>query len=72
MYNAFRQDLRFMVDLLIKNNASVNESDNKGKSALYYAVKKRKVVAATKLLEAGASMEGKDDEGRTVLHLAAQ
>ena len=38
---------------------------------LHY-IPSRNVRAAMKLLEAGATVEGKDNEGRTVLHLAAQ
>jgi ankyrin repeat protein len=50
----------------------VNDRDNKSQSALQYALKSHNVVAAMTLLKAGASVEGKDDEGRTVLHLAAK
>ncbi len=38
-----------LVDLLIQNNASVNESDNGGTSAFYYAVEKGDRVSAMKL-----------------------
>ena len=50
----------------------MNDSDNKSQSALQYALKSHNVVAAMTLLEDGASIEGKNDEGRTVLHLSAE
>ena len=52
----------------IKNNSNVNDTDNRGKSALYDAVERGNMVSAYGLLEAGASVEGKDDKERTVLH----
>ena len=61
-----------LLDLLIKNNANVNDRDNKRQSALQYALESHNVDASMTLLEAGASTEGKDQQGRTVLHLAAK
>ena len=48
----------------------MNDTDNRGKSALYYAVERRNMVSAYGLhiLEAGANVEGKYDKERTVLH----
>ncbi|CAB4015640.1 ankyrin repeat [Paramuricea clavata] len=39
---------------------------------LHYAAEWGYIVAAMKLIKAGASVKGKDNEGRTVLHLAVQ
>jgi ankyrin repeat protein len=72
IHHAIQRGDEKILDLLIKKNASVNDRYNKGKSALYYTTESRNVRAAIKLLEAGATVEGKDNERRTVLHLAAQ
>ena len=52
------------------SNLNLNAQDNLGKTALHYTVKQNNVAAADKLLKAGANVEAKDKEGRTILYHA--
>ncbi|XP_028392372.1 uncharacterized protein LOC114516948 [Dendronephthya gigantea] len=64
-----------IIDLLLKNNGNVKDIDSRGMSVLHYAVGGQwlhAVAIAEKLIKAGASVDLKNNEGQTVLHLAAQ
>lgn len=50
---------------LLKQCAEINEVDEKGYSALYYARKKETVTA---LLDAGIDINHQNNEGKTILH----
>jgi ankyrin repeat protein len=59
LHLAVENDDQKFLNLLIQNSASVNDTDNRGKSALHYAVERDNMVAAIRLLEAGAILEEK-------------
>jgi ankyrin repeat protein len=65
-----------LLELLLKDNASLNDLDRKGKTALYYALEYAletgKPTFAFKLSEAGEkALLVKDQVGMTLLHYAA-
>jgi len=58
-----------MVKFLLKNGAKVNEVDLLGRSALFYAVGKIWVDVTEILVNAGADVNIKENQGRTVEYL---
>ncbi|HSW59797.1 MAG TPA: ankyrin repeat domain-containing protein [bacterium] len=58
-----------MVKFLLKNGAKVNEVDLLGRSALFYAVGKIWVDVTEMLINAGADVGIKENQGRTVEYL---
>jgi uncharacterized protein len=58
-----------MVEFLLKNGARVNEVDLLGRSALFYAVGKIWVDVTEILINAGADVNVKENQGRTVEYL---
>ena len=72
MHLAAEQGDEKLIDLLITNNANVNDIDREGNFIFHGAVVWVNVGIAEKLIKAGASMEKKNDEGQTVLHLTAK
>lgn len=58
-----------MVKFLLNKGAKVNDLDNEGRSALFYAVGKIWVDVTKMLVDAGADVNIRDSQGRTVEYL---
>jgi len=58
-----------MVKFLLNKGAKVNDLDNEGRSALFYAIGKIWVDVTKILIDAGADVNIKDSQGRTVEYL---
>lgn len=58
-----------MVKFLLNKGAKVNDLDNEGRSALFYAVGKIWVDVTKMLVDAGADVNIRDSKGRTVEYL---
>ncbi|ELU13437.1 hypothetical protein CAPTEDRAFT_98473, partial [Capitella teleta] len=56
-----------VVDILIKHKADVNLTENRGRSVLQFASARRNVRILTKLLDNGADIVHRDDEGLNAL-----
>jgi ankyrin repeat protein len=62
-----------IIDYLIKNNISnVNDLDDNGRDALYYAIRSGNRLGVLRLIRAGADLNRKYDEGKTSLALARE
>jgi hypothetical protein len=67
-----------LIDLLLENGVDINSADEKGMTALHYAVqnfyhyRKEPLNLIKKLLASGADLEAKDKDGRTPLMLATE
>ena len=61
----------YIADQLISRGAKTEMRDNIGVTALQLAVEQGSADAICRLIEAGADIRTKDDEGRTVLHRCA-
>lgn len=67
-----------IIDLLLKHGADINSTDEKGMTALHYAVKnfynyrKEPLNLINKLLACGSSLEAKNVAGQTPVHTATE
>jgi hypothetical protein len=65
-----------VIDFLLKNSVDINSVDEKGMTALHYAAqnfynyRKEPLNLIKKLLDSGASLEVKDNQGRTPIDIA--
>lgn len=64
---ACRLSLNAIVQLLIDYNATVNATDNEGRSALHWCAKVNNVSGACALLKAGANVNMQDNDEKTPL-----
>lgn len=64
---ACRLSLNSIVQLLVDYNATVNATDNEGRSALHWCAKVNNVCAASILLKSGANVNMQDNDERTPL-----
>lgn len=65
------EDIKAIVDLLLKADANVNAADNDGVTPLHWAAGYCFTEIAQTLLQAGASLTAMDNVGMTPLHQAA-
>ena len=72
LHIACREVHQDIVQCWLEQNYTVNDEDDKGRSALHWAVIVGSLVLCRKLLQAGASTEVSDIEGSTALHRAAE
>lgn len=59
-----------IVELLLKNGATINTEDFSGRTPFFIALKENQVEVAEFLLENGASLNIPSEDGKTPLHLA--
>lgn len=57
-------------ELLITDDVNLNERDDKGRTALHYAVMHNQLHAVKALIAKGASVNASDADGKSVLHYA--
>ena len=72
------QDNNNVIDFLLQNGVPIDSADEKGMTALHYAVqsfynyRKEPIDLIKKLLDSSANLEAKDKQGRTPLMLAKE
>ncbi len=65
---AMRANIRF----ILQNSAAIDAVDNKGKTALFYAVEQKDTPAIDLLLAAGADINHKNNAGETAIFMPAK
>ena len=72
LHIACREFYQDVIECWVEQNYPIDDQDDKGRSALHWAVIAGSLVLCEKLLEAGASTEVRDIEGSAPLHRAAE
>lgn len=72
LLNATHNNHQKIVDILLDNNAKVDEADNHGKTPLLAAILTNNQILANRLVSAGADLNKQNIWGQTALHLAVQ
>ena len=72
LHIACREAHQDIVECWLEQNYPIDDQDDKGRSALHWAVTVGSLVLCQKLLQAGASTEIRDIEGSAPLHRAAE
>ena len=72
MWTAQQDDFLPVLKLLIEKGASLETRDEKGNTALAYAVRDREIKSVTVLLDHGANIETRDKDGTTPLMFASE
>jgi len=60
------------LDLLLHHSASPHTRDNSGLTPLHWAVVKGNKVCIRRLIEAGAELDAKDEQGKTARDMAEE
>jgi ankyrin repeat protein len=60
------------LNLLIKNNADINQADKEGDTAIHIAIREKQVLFVKELLAQKPDVNKRDANGRTALHLAVE
>lgn len=58
-----------ITEVLLVNGASIEQKDKKGRTPLFHAAMLNSTFKSTMLLDYGANIKAKDNEGNTVLHI---
>ncbi|XP_036355681.1 ankyrin repeat, PH and SEC7 domain containing protein secG-like [Octopus sinensis] len=69
---ACEQGSTSLIAFLIESGANMDMSDEKGRTALHYAVKSRKIDAVASLVSRGANVNKQNSDGNTPLHWAVR
>ncbi len=67
-----KESLRSIVRFILQNGAKIDAADNKGKTALFYAVEQKDTPTIDLLLTAGADINHKNNAGETAIFMPAK